>query len=614
MPQSNPGYNLDASPVALGDLLSQSFFSIPRYQRSYSWKKAQHDDLWEDLTSTIDHDQHHYIGTIVLQRKESKIESTGGRTHNSFLVVDGQQRLTTLSLYAMALYKHLSDKRRASTLWEDFVRHPHLELDSGERARIMPGTTNQEYFEVLLNKIESNGIAPEPKGSSNRLLKEAFDYYDQKFEAAADRRGDQWLIEISKSLRNKIQVLPFITEDRAFAIKMFQTVNDRGKPIGLLDKTKGFLMFYAVKYLPQEDRLIEFADQTFGNVFSRFDKSKEIGKEYDIRYISNPSFQFSESEILKFAYHYVFKKVKKDFELKANYDFSIRASDVLKFIKSSCNELQDSPESLEDFIIAIVGALEKVSSGLVNILKFVAEEPDRSSISDLLRWQDASAAVYPLLINGYLEDVLDEELIDLVRVLDMRVYKIRGTEPKAGLYQNSISEFCLNGKTGSIRQEIRNFIDHWGSNKEIRKNVESDMYQKKYSNILLWKWSKRNSKSKERSDYDTFSRLEREHIFPKENSKVVSTGYGFSGEEDYVNHRDTLGNLCLLEKKINSKAGNNLPVRKAEFYQRSNLRETSLLGAKIEESGFAKKDVQERTQKIADFVLSHWAIPEYPSN
>jgi len=62
-------------------------YQVPRFQRDYAWDSEQWEDLWSDI-QTIADEQYHYMGYIVLQRK----------SHHDFEVIDGQQRLITLSL------------------------------------------------------------------------------------------------------------------------------------------------------------------------------------------------------------------------------------------------------------------------------------------------------------------------------------------------------------------------------------------------------------------------------------------------------------------------------------------------------------------------------------
>ena len=74
-------------------------YRIPRFQRDYSWTEEEWEDLWLDILGTIKHggEPAHYMGYLVLQSDNDKV----------FDVIDGQQRLTTMSLIALAVLKNL---------------------------------------------------------------------------------------------------------------------------------------------------------------------------------------------------------------------------------------------------------------------------------------------------------------------------------------------------------------------------------------------------------------------------------------------------------------------------------------------------------------------------
>ena len=75
-------------------------YSIPRFQRDYSWTDVEWEDLWTDILGTIQEggESAHYMGYLVLQSQDEK----------SFDVIDGQQRLTTLTLIVLAALKNLN--------------------------------------------------------------------------------------------------------------------------------------------------------------------------------------------------------------------------------------------------------------------------------------------------------------------------------------------------------------------------------------------------------------------------------------------------------------------------------------------------------------------------
>ena len=73
-------------------------YRVPPYQRDYSWLEDQWEDLWNDIADLRPHSEdHHYLGALVVE----------GKSDREFLVIDGQQRLATLSLLALAVIARL---------------------------------------------------------------------------------------------------------------------------------------------------------------------------------------------------------------------------------------------------------------------------------------------------------------------------------------------------------------------------------------------------------------------------------------------------------------------------------------------------------------------------
>ena len=73
-------------------------YRVPRYQRDYSWEEEHWDDLWADVTVLRGHsDESHYMGALVVE----------GRSDREFNIIDGQQRLATLSILALAIIHRL---------------------------------------------------------------------------------------------------------------------------------------------------------------------------------------------------------------------------------------------------------------------------------------------------------------------------------------------------------------------------------------------------------------------------------------------------------------------------------------------------------------------------
>jgi len=90
---------LDTKTASLQELLGNGkIYKIPDFQRDYSWTEENWEDLWNDFLFLEKNDNPHYMGTIVLQTTED---------NEQFIVVDGQQRITTTTIIAVAVIKVL---------------------------------------------------------------------------------------------------------------------------------------------------------------------------------------------------------------------------------------------------------------------------------------------------------------------------------------------------------------------------------------------------------------------------------------------------------------------------------------------------------------------------
>ena len=103
--------SFEAKDYPIGDILNKAVFDIPRNQRRYVWEKDNWGDLFEDLVFSISQDKPHFVGSIVLEedRKED------GLTY--YTIIDGQQRLTTITLLLLAIMKHFYE----NAMTDDFL-------------------------------------------------------------------------------------------------------------------------------------------------------------------------------------------------------------------------------------------------------------------------------------------------------------------------------------------------------------------------------------------------------------------------------------------------------------------------------------------------------------
>ena len=253
---------------------SDRLFEIPIYQRGYAWEEENLRDLWDDL-DYLD-DRSHYFGTILLKKANKKTRA-GLRTFDHFEVIDGQQRLTTTLILLRELISQLKElgdeemRDQASKLEEDYVgRTPHYKLTIGNE--------NEDFSR---DSILAGRSAIDPKTRAQERLRNARAFFrarfDQRREGQGRDRHRDFLIDF-KSRIDRLQVMLYIVPSNAEAVRMFETVNDRGRPLTNLEKTKSILMYasYLVVDDPTTlDKLLSEMNSHFSEIYRCFQDIEE---------------------------------------------------------------------------------------------------------------------------------------------------------------------------------------------------------------------------------------------------------------------------------------------------------------------------------------------------
>ena len=132
---------LNASASSAGKLLSGFMFEVPQFQREYSWARDEITDFWNDLQSSLEADSY-FLGLVILTDKPDRK-----------LVVDGQQRLITLTLLAAAIYfeaKRRDRKRLAESVQADFIRSVDYDTDEINPRLILSDESDNRTFQAIL--------------------------------------------------------------------------------------------------------------------------------------------------------------------------------------------------------------------------------------------------------------------------------------------------------------------------------------------------------------------------------------------------------------------------------------------------------------------------------
>jgi uncharacterized protein with ParB-like and HNH nuclease domain len=217
----------------LYDILSrenQRQIEVPIFQRSYSWKN----DNWDKLLNDVFLDKSSFMGIVIGVKG-------GDTTYPKFVLIDGQQRLTTISIFMISIYKRLIE------LGEEENNEDYIELKSDIKKRLTIKkisqteprlvlslqNTNKNDYEYLINSnIMGEETTNKPQNFGNRRLSYAFKFFSTYCEKEIKSLDDAE--RIYKELKN----LTFVElEENSFsnAFKLFDVLNNRGMPLSAMD-------------------------------------------------------------------------------------------------------------------------------------------------------------------------------------------------------------------------------------------------------------------------------------------------------------------------------------------------------------------------------------------
>lgn len=219
-------------------------YCIPRFQRDYSWTDEEWEDLWLDLLGTLqpDGETAHYMGYLVLQSSDDR----------TFEVIDGQQRLTTVSLIVLAILKNMqrlvdagndadANRQRIDQIRQTYVGY----LDPVTlvaRPKLTLNRNNNSYYQdylVPLGHLPQRGFR-----ASEHLLRKAFEWFDRRvadwLKTSAGNEGRR-LAQLVEDMSDRLFFTVITVTDELNAYKVFETLNARGVRLSATDLLKNYL-------------------------------------------------------------------------------------------------------------------------------------------------------------------------------------------------------------------------------------------------------------------------------------------------------------------------------------------------------------------------------------
>lgn len=215
-------------------------FIVPKYQRDYSWTEDQWEDLWQDLTDLKGGDRH-YMGAMVIEALSDREAS----------VIDGQQRLATLSILSLAVIHGLEglardgieadpNQERARALRARYIGEKDL-ASLVETSKLTLNETDNGFYQDYLVQSRTP-VNPLRLPKSNQLLLGAYRYFQRKIsEDTSFRDGATLAALLSETVARHLLFILITVEDEMSAYTVFETLNARGLELSTTDLLKNYL-------------------------------------------------------------------------------------------------------------------------------------------------------------------------------------------------------------------------------------------------------------------------------------------------------------------------------------------------------------------------------------
>ncbi len=549
--------NANISPIHL--FLSQEY-SIPNYQRAYSWEKDSLDDFWSDIVETMeDADNNiHFFGQVVVH------EST--EEHKKW-IIDGQQRTTTSMIFLRALQTHYQSLYESSK--DEEANNQAIDIESkyiGRKGRrhLVLGESDNEYFvDPILILLPQD--CPKSNNKSHERLRKAYVFLDGKIRELLDGKSDSEKLDTLNALfdaftkRFKVLYMEATKLDEAFVI--FETLNARGQELETADLLKNYV-------LSQDPQDVDTPLNLWNSMINKLDKC-DVTKY--IRAFWNSAMPICNEK-------YLYKKISNFFNTPQGTRAFLDSLEANAEFYRNISQPQDAPTFADQDLVDSLIALKALKA----------------------------TTFYPVVIAmNRCGNFTEQDMAKVVGCIETYVFRnftiCGNTANSAEVFFAGIANDIFNGTLSSVA-EICNMIKGG--------MVDDTVFQEAFK---IWSGTKASKEAvryilrKVHYHLDPASTLNLdkhdayiEFIMPEDNSKWQVP------KDIHADYLWRLGNLCLLD---NSLSGNsNEPIAtKLPYYDASQIEPNKEIKNYLVLGDWNPESINKRQEALSQLAILIWA-------
>lgn len=550
---------VEAQNLTIDNVLSKGKFIIPNFQREYDWDKDNIEDFLNDIEEA-DENENYFIGHMVFK---------GEFNRNSFDVIDGQQRITTITILLCCIrdkFINLGENNLAEAIHNKYIFS--TDLDNLPFARL----ENKMPYPILQSRIQSlpnernNDVQPQKEGE-RKILKT----YEYLFE----RLNDYGVHEL-KGLRDRVLNLETIfvaATDLVDASTVFMTLNATGKDLTPLDLVKNYVFSkYPVQpHIDEPNDSWKFILENINELNKDNKKDKFLNNSFASRYKKVSDKKIYKEVVTQF----------KDGKIDAK-KFILELKEDSKFYKIIINpkyEYFDKNDyDIYESINAIVRVfkIEVANSFLLSLLR----EYKKKYISKSMILRALNSIEHLHFINNAICSGRSSGYDKLYAKYAQNLYQSKNKEEKHKIIQQLEKD---------LQERIPDFENYKANfNKKVY-YITTQTKQKSIVQYILTKLERKENKNV------ILINTSLEHIYPEKPKKE----WGQLKNKENIKY---IGNLVLLDSDLNSSIGNNIFSKKKDVVQKK----SKIITTKkvFDAVSWAEDNIEKRTQDIIKIMYS----------
>lgn len=563
------GIGLSATEDTVEQVLTRNYrYTVPDYQRQYSWGEEQWGALWADLNS-IRSDSTHFLGSIVL------IERPGGLNElNKLEIVDGQQRIATITVLLGLMrekYYELGESEQAEDIENQYLKK--RDLDRNEYQNLTLSTFDNPDLEKVIGRDYGK--------MDDGQLREAVQFYANKLE---ELEVDD-LDTLRKRLLASVTLVSIRCEGEQSAFRLFETLNDRGMELSSVDLMKNYTFSKAASAPDSEidyEQVQDDWERLIKTLMPNMGQPSRFFRHY-IMSASEPSYDGDVS----------------DYKLYDEYQ---------KIVDS---KLPDAGISLNGYVSELADKAElyaKILNHEIDMYDDTGNKAINSKLEDLEIINSVQART--LMLRVFDEYDTANKVMESLLLLESFLMRWKvSSYPTGGELDRIYSRICSEAfeKENSIREIYSGLSDRCPSDEEFIASIENKRVRLNDRTSYILKRLEMDYYNGTEMNLDEF---DREHIAPRASftAKKYSAWPATLGttEAQFEQFRDKLGNLTLLETDKNISIGADPFNKKKEAYAESKLQMSKKLSEDYDSWG--TEQIDQRTSELANAMVQIWNL------